>query len=113
MIQPHDIADPVDLFVISVRHEKYFGEFVFPKLALFEKGFISNKGKRGKRAMRIYPPWDRPESLQAKKTQSWQLVFFLEIDPHKAIDICKVRSLFNSEIISPSFNKNHGLLQKI
>ena len=104
-IRPYDLNDPIDLFVISVRNEKYFGQFVFPKLALFEKGFVSNKGAGGKRAMRIYPPWDKPDSLQAKKTQSWQLAYFFEIDPQKAIDLCKIRKLFGSEtdsILSPS-----------
>lgn len=98
VIQPYDLADPVDLFIVSVKSEKHFGQFIFPKLALFKKGIISNKGNGGKRATRIYPPWDRPDSPQAKKTQSWQSAFFLEIDPNKAIDVCKVRNLFNSEM---------------
>ena len=96
VIQPHDLADPVDLFVVSVRNEEKFGQFVFPKLILFEKGFISNQSKGGRRAMRIYPPWDIPDSQQAKKTQAWQLAYFLEIDPHKAVDVCRVQKLFNN-----------------
>lgn len=95
--QAYDLSDPIDLFVVSVRNEKHFGQFVFSKLILFEKGFISKKSNGGKRAMRIYPPWDKPDSLQAKKTQSWQLPYFLEIDTDKPIDIDRVRKLFNPD----------------
>lgn len=67
VILPHDLADPIDLFVISVRAGDRFGQFVFPKAVLFEKGIISKEGKGGKRAMRIYPSWDIAENKQAKK----------------------------------------------
>lgn len=80
-IVPYDILDPVDLFVISVRKNELFGQFVFPKAVLCEKGFVSREGRRGKLAMRLYPPWDTPSSQQAKNTQVWQLAYFLEIDP--------------------------------
>lgn len=33
-IQPYDISDPADLFVISTRTENHFGQFVFPKAVL-------------------------------------------------------------------------------
>lgn len=32
-IQPYDISDPVDFFIVSTRKEGgYFGQFVFPKM---------------------------------------------------------------------------------
>ena len=34
------------------------------------QGFASQDGKGGKRAMRVYPPWDITDSPQAKKTQA-------------------------------------------
>nr|WP_255255562.1 MepB family protein [Bacillus cereus] len=34
-IQPYDILDPVDLFVISTRDENNFGQFVFLKAILY------------------------------------------------------------------------------
>jgi len=77
-IQPHDLEDPVDLFVISVRTFEHLGQFVFPKTVLCEKGIVSKKGEGGRRAMRVYPPWDRPNNRQAEKTQQWQLPFFLK-----------------------------------
>src|ERR1700722_3340127 len=76
-IQPYDISDSVDFFVISVRKDNHFGQFIFPKSVLCEKSILSTREKEGKRAIRIYPPWDKPTSLQAKKTQMWQLEYFL------------------------------------
>lgn len=91
-IIPYDMADPVDLFVVSVRDAQHFGQFVFPKTVLHEKGVISKNGKGGKRAMRIYPPWDMPDNQQAKKTQAWQRIYFFEIGQNS--DIARIRKLF-------------------
>lgn len=92
-ILPHDLDDPIDFYIVSARHGEHFGQFVFPKTVLFEKGILSKGGKGGKRAMRIYPPWDITESLQAKKTQAWQLMYFFETATEN-VDICRVRDLF-------------------
>ena len=91
-IFPYDIADPVDLFVVSVRDGKHFGQFVFPKNVLCEKGIVSKNGKGGKRGIRVYPPWDITTSSQAKKTQAWQTLYFFEIHPH--LDKAIIRKLF-------------------
>lgn len=66
-IQPYDVSDPIDLFVISTRKGNNFGQFVFPKAVLCDQNIVSSKGKGGKRAIRIYPPWDKPTSRQAQK----------------------------------------------
>lgn len=95
IILPYDLTDPVDLFVVSVRRGENFGQFVFPKRVLFEKGIVSKEGKGGKRAMRIYPPWDVATNQQAKKTQVWQLLYFFEIPNEEKIDIDRVQKLFN------------------
>ncbi len=52
-------------------------ELVYNK-ANFVKGIISLSKQGGKRAMRVYPPWDKPESKQAAKTQVWQVCIFLK-----------------------------------
>ncbi len=93
-ILPYDIEDPFDLVVISVRSSQYFGQFVFPKNVLQEKGIISKEGKGGKRAMRIYPPWDTVDSKQAKKTKEWQGLYFLQIDKKTFVDDEIIRKLF-------------------
>ncbi|MBX9830677.1 MepB family protein [Candidatus Babeliales bacterium] len=93
--EPYDMADNIDFFVISVRNKEHFGQFVFPKAVLCEKGFVSQNGKGGKRAMRVYPAWDVAENQQAKKTQAWQLAYFFEIKQDKPIDTARVKKLFS------------------
>lgn len=78
-ILPYDLADPVDLFVVSVQNFSHIGQFVFPKTVLSEMGVVSKSGKGGKRAMRVYPPWDVTDNLQAKKTQAWQLPYYFDL----------------------------------
>jgi hypothetical protein len=95
-IQPFDSTDPIDLFVISVKKDNYFGMFIFPKSVLIAKEIVSDK-KEGKRAIRVYPPWDETTSKQAQKTQKWQLDYFLEIPQNSTVglDQTKLDSLFN------------------
>ena len=92
-ILPYDVADVFDLLVVSVRNTKNFGQFVFPKSILLKKGLLSENNNCGKRAMRVYSPWDITKSTQAKKTQTWQLQYFLEINEDK-VDITNVQKLF-------------------
>lgn len=94
-IQPYDSVDNIDLFVVIVRSKNQFGHFVFPKTALIAHGVLSVNGKGGKRAIRVYPPWDIPENKQAQKTQKWQLDFFAEMPKNMSIDIQKFRSLYS------------------
>ncbi len=93
-IQPFDMADPFNLVVISVRTSEHFGQFVFPKLVLYEKGIVSKDGKGGKRAIRVYPPWDITDNKQAIKTQKWQLPYFFEIPPNTQTDVSRIQKLF-------------------
>jgi len=93
-ILPYDIADPFDLFVVSVRDKECFGQFVFPKSVLCEKGIISKEGKGGKRAIRLYPPWNKTDNRQAKNTQAWQLTYFFEIPLDASVNISNVQKLF-------------------
>ncbi len=44
--------------------------------------------------MRIYPPWDVTDSVQAKKTQAWQLKYFFHVSP-KA-DMARFQELLQS-----------------
>lgn len=93
-IAPYDFNDPFDLLVVCVRAENHFGQFVFPKMALCEKGIVSTDQKEGKRAMRIYPPWDKTNNSQARKTQHWQLEYFVETSEQLPFDFARVQYLF-------------------
>jgi len=94
-IIPYDIDDPVDFFIINIHTQNSFGQFIFPKKILAEKGVISIGGKGGKRAMRVYPPLIVTTSKQATSTQSWQQHYFLEIPKNKPIDTFKVQNLIH------------------
>lgn len=93
-IQPYDLSDPVDFFVISTRKDNHFGQFVFPKSILCDQDIVSKMNKGGKRAMRVYPSWDQPTSKQAQKTQAWQLQYFLQIPQNQAIDCLRCKMLY-------------------
>lgn len=89
IIAPFTAEDGFDLVIINTKTEDHFGQFVFPSAILIEKGIFSTDLKEGKRAMRVYPPWNKTTSKQAQKTQQWQLDYFF----------------------SNSFRKNDNLIQ--
>jgi hypothetical protein len=95
-IQPFDDTDPDQLFVVAVRQGGHAGQFVFPKAALCRHGVVAVNGKGGKRAMRVYPPWDRPASRQAEKTQQWQAAYFLVIPDDGTVDTARVAALYGA-----------------
>lgn len=96
-IQPYDKSDNIDLVMVTVKTKSRMGQFVFPKKFLIKQGVFSVNGKGGKRAIRVYPPWDKAESKQAQNTQKWQLKFFAEIPKNKSIDINRFQELFLAE----------------
>lgn len=77
-IAPYHEDDLFDFLVVCVHSGEHFGQFIFPKQVLCEKGIVSTNDKEGKRAMRVYPPWDITDNAQAKRTQKWQLEWFIE-----------------------------------
>ncbi len=93
-IQPYDVADSVDLFVINVRKDSNLGQFVFPKTVLYEQDIVSSNAQGGKRAIRVYPPWDTGLNTQAKKTQKWQLKYFLDLSLNKPINQTQFKQLY-------------------
>ncbi len=97
-IAPFDMSDPIELFVVSVRSGEHFGQFVFPKSVLGRRAIVSVDGAGGKRAMRVYPPWDVTTSGQAARTQAWQLDFFLPIPAHGPLDAALARRLYRGQV---------------
>ncbi|QDH80734.1 MepB family protein [Echinicola soli] len=94
-IEPLEENDQIDFYVVNVRTESEFGQFVFPKSVLIKKGIISTENKEGKRAFRVYPNWDIVKSKQAERTQKWQLDYFYKIDD--LTDIEKVTKLYKTK----------------
>ncbi|MHC0442235.1 MepB family protein [Flavobacterium sp. 3-210] len=89
VIEPFDHSDTIDFVIVSVRKDNLLGQFIFPKNVMLEKAVFSSKTEEGKRAIRVYPPWDETESKQAKKTQQWQLDYFYPIVPEPDFDAFK------------------------
>lgn len=94
IIEPFDFSDPIDFVIISVQKDEVLGQFVFPKSVLLEKAIFSTSVKEGKRAIRVYPPWDETTSKQAQKTQQWQLHYFYKINPET--DLNTFKNLFQN-----------------
>jgi hypothetical protein len=94
--EPFDINDEIDFIIITVRSTENLGQFIFPKSVLANKGIITQNGKSGKRGIRVYPPWDIPESKQAEKTQNWQLDYFLTIKTDGSTDIALAKKLLGA-----------------
>ncbi|URN93573.1 MAG: MepB family protein [Candidatus Pristimantibacillus lignocellulolyticus] len=93
-IQPYDISEPIDYYVICAREGNNFGQFVFPSSVLRDQDILADQGVGGKRAIRIYPPWDVPTSRHARNTQKWQLPYFLDLSLHLPIDEERIRQLY-------------------
>lgn len=94
-IEPFFETDPINFYVVNVRTENKFGQFVFPKSVLVKKGIISTGKKEGKRAFRVYPNWDIAKNKQSEQTQKWQLNYFYEIND--STDFSKVAELYKNK----------------
>ena len=91
---PFDTSDTLDFIIITSRSGDNFGQFIFPKAILADKGIISQNDKEGKRGIRVYPPWDIAPNKQAEKTRSWQTKYFLTIQTDDSTDLDLANKLF-------------------
>jgi len=93
-IRPYQDKDLIDFAIIAARKDGQLGYFIFPLSVLCEQGIVTNGNKPGKRGFRVYPIWDEPTSKQAKKTQEWQLPFFLELSQVQDLEASQLQSYF-------------------
>ncbi|MXO06238.1 MepB family protein [Flavobacterium sp. HBTb2-11-1] len=94
IIEPFDYSDDIDFVIVTVRKDQNWGQFIFPKKTLLEKGIFSTQNKEGIRATRVYPPWDETTSKQAQKTQKWQLDYFFNFTNQNNVDLNELRKIF-------------------
>ncbi|MFB8179299.1 MepB family protein [Streptomyces sp. NPDC055966] len=94
-IRPFDAEDGVDLFVVSSRDSGCFGQFVFPREVLCERGIVSRNGSGGKRGFRVYPPWVTTTNRQARSTQAWQVNYFLYLGEDRAVEVERGKALYH------------------
>ncbi|UBM59980.1 MepB family protein [Marinilongibacter aquaticus] len=93
LTEPYAEKDRFDFYIIQVKSGNRFGQFVFPKSELINKGLVASEKKEGKRGFRVYPIWDGNLNPQAQKTQAWQLQYFYEIDD--STDLQNVQALYS------------------
>ncbi|PEK62997.1 mep operon protein MepB [Bacillus wiedmannii] len=84
-----------DLLVITCIDDNKLGQFIFPKEILLKEKILKTQSQKGKMAMRVYPIWDTPVSNQAKKSQMWQLQYFVDISDHNNLPIDKLLHLYS------------------
>ncbi len=94
-IEPFNESDRIDFYIVNLRTEKEFGQFVFPKSVRIKNGIISTKNTEGKRAFRVYPNWDITKNKQAERTQKWQSEYFYEINA--STNFHKVKELYGNK----------------
>ncbi len=94
-IEPLDENDKIDFYVVNVETQNKFGQFVFPKSVLIQKGILSTNKQEGKRGFRVYPNWDTPKNGQAERTQKWQLNYFYEIN--ESINLKNIKALYDGK----------------
>ncbi|RUP36165.1 MAG: hypothetical protein EKK63_18210 [Acinetobacter sp.] len=95
IIVPYDRTDAIDFVVIAVSDNKNVGEFIFPKTILLKKNIFSENAKEGKRAIRVYTPWDKTTSAQAAKTQKWQSQFFVDLGSSNSESTLAIKNLYS------------------
>ncbi len=93
IIEPIDLNDNISYFIINVADSNHSGLFIFDQEILAAKKIISQYGKFGKRAIRVYPPWVKPVASEAIKSQAWQLKYFVDLEIPSASE--KILSLLN------------------
>ena len=101
IIAPYKESDDIDFVVVAVYDDKNIGEFVFPKTILTQKNIFSANGKEGKRAIRVYTPWDKTTSSQAEKTRQWKSQFFVNLDPSCLESTLRINNFYSKIFLLP------------
>ncbi|MDW5287491.1 MepB family protein [Formosa sp. PL04] len=97
--QPFCEDDAFDFYVINVCKDELLGQFVIPKAAGISHGLVTTSTKEGKRGFRVYPPWDVASSSQAKRTQVWQLKYFVSLKDPIDFELVKIIYASQDEIL--------------
>ncbi|WP_142325850.1 MepB family protein [Bacillus cereus] len=84
-----------DLLVITCTADNKLGQFIFPKEILLKEKILRTQSQTGKMAMRIYPVWDTTVSNQAKRSQTWQLHYFVDLSDINNLPIDKLLNLYS------------------
>ena len=98
---PIHCNDGIDFVVVHVHDETQWGQFIFNREILIEKGIIAAAASNGKTGFRIYPPWSKPVAADAIKLQKWQCRYFVQMGNYEEnLDMDVIRGLFRALINS-------------
>lgn len=90
--QAYRYEDSPDKLIVSVIDGEKCGQFIFPKSALLTYGILKNATQKGKMAFRVYPSWVSDLNATAKKTQSWQSDYFIDLS--KGFEVEKSKEMY-------------------
>lgn len=87
----------------ELEQRSKYGMFIFPISLLIAKGIVSSVKNKGKTGFRVFPPWSQDRGISGtkvfsesgKKTQRWQIPFFVEIDENGLIDPYELNKLLS------------------
>jgi len=108
--------EDIDYLFINVKEHTVMGQgnqkiekpkvgvFIFPASLLIEKGIIASAKHKGKTGFRVFPPWSgnrgdvatKVFSESGKKTQTWQLPYFVEVYEDGSFDSSKFNQIFHT-----------------
>ena len=93
--QPFSFDESPDFLVVTTfNNDEHFGQFIFPKTLLLEKGIVSGKHSKGKMGIRVYPDWDQPNNEQALNTKKWQEQYFVNFSEANDKTISRLKQLY-------------------
>jgi len=107
---PLDVSDLDYLFIGVSEYDNKLndepvyskrGLFIFPASILIKKGILSSDKKKGKTGFRVFPPWSDDRGVtgtnifsdSGKKTQAWQLPYFIEINCSNEINSNQIEKI--------------------
>lgn len=79
--------------IVNITDGEKSGQFVFPKSILVRKSILSHDDVVGKMAFRVYPIWESNLNQTAKRTQDWQMPYFIDCS-QSVLDKNKIAKLF-------------------
>ncbi|WP_052723889.1 MepB family protein [Paenibacillus wulumuqiensis] len=79
-----------DQVIVNVMDHDKQGQFIFPREILLKHGILRSGDQKGKMAMRVYPDWEDELNTAARRTQKWQLLYFINgIAAADSVDVRK------------------------
>jgi hypothetical protein len=100
-VQVEKRSNEIDGKNLDNRSKK--GMFIFPVSLLIDKGIVASSKSKGKTGFRVFPPWTQDRGVvgtkvfsgSGKKTQCWQLPYFLVINEGGKIDTIELGKILS------------------